>query len=451
MKYLEDTQSWDEYFSSGNTYREEITGFAQKSINSLSKNDPAGIYARLLLWKFHRDQNDSFWEDALAGLISASLEYAKDADNITPIKDVADQLVLYGERGKSKELYRLYVNKLLSSGMQDDELAKEALAFYNEGNLDLAEAVYDVYIDRLIKSSPKEKFLPILFDIAEKFTYKDQGYKDMPYAEKIYKKIEEVAGKEAFNQEQMYLRAFNLEKMKEYKSAIVIYRELLYKYPANPYARKIEFKIAVLSLYALRDIKGAEANLEKLASSVLKRENTSGTQMAVIDSYTISSLYQLGLIKQWEGNPTKAKEYYTLLIENVKDSSSQILALAKERMKEIGEGKALNYNLKSLMDTFLGIESSMFDSSKLELNSSAYTIAKNTPVSITSIPFIAQSGCIAVELEYFWAGDLGGANPSSSDSELQASYSESGTKIIGLVVSSTSGVVDRNLALIDVD
>jgi hypothetical protein len=225
----------------------------------------------------------------------------------------------------------------------------------------------------------------------------------------------------------------------------------LHKYPANPYARKIEFKIAILSLYALRDIKGAEANLEKLAGSVLKRENTSGTQMAAIDSYTISSLYQLGLIKQWEGNPTKAKEYYTLLIENVKDSSSQILALAKERMKEIGEGKALNYNLKSLMDTFLGIESSMFDSSKLELNSSAYTIAKNTPVSITSIPFIAQSGCIAVELEYFWAGDLGGANPSSSDSELQASYSESGTKIIGLVVSSTSGVVDRNLALIDVD
>lgn len=451
MKYLEDTQSWDEYFSNGNSYREEITNFAQKSIDDLPKNDPAGIYARLLLWKFHKDQNDSFWEDALANLMAASLGYAREAQDMAPIKDVADQLVLYGERGKSKELYRFYVDKLLSSGMSDDNLAKEALSFYEEGNLDLAEAVYDVYIERLIKFTAKDKFLPILFDIAEKFAYKDKGYKDMAYAEKVFKKIEEVAGKEAFNQEQMYMRAFNLEKMKEYKYAVDVYKELLARYPQGSYVRKVEFKIAILSLYILRDIQGAKVNLEKIVGSALSKEGKGKGEALSIDSYTISSLYQLGLISQWEGNPVKAKEFYALLIQNIKDNSSQTLTLVKERMKEIEEGKELDYNIKSLMEAFLGIESSMFDSSKLELNSSAYIIPKNTPVTINSVPFIAQSGCIAVELQYFWSGDLGGGNPTASDSELQASYSESGTKMIGLVVNSPSGVIDRNLALIDVD
>ena len=70
LRYLEESQSWDEYFNKGNNYRKEITESLEKTINAVSFPEALGVYARLILWRFHKDQNDVSSEKALSDLRS---------------------------------------------------------------------------------------------------------------------------------------------------------------------------------------------------------------------------------------------------------------------------------------------------------------------------------------------------------------------------------------------
>ena len=223
LKYLEESQGWDEYFAKGNDYRSQITEGAQKALETLGVDDPLSISTRLLLWQFHRDQQDTFNEQALSDLINSLNEYAKSGKDIQIIKTAADKISSYGEKGKAKEIYRIYVSKIISSSLSDEELGNIAAGFLKEGNIDLAETIYDVYVDRIIKNLPKDKSVPLLKGLAKSFAFstasgEDQSLKDMAYAEKIFAKIEEVGGKESFDEALNYLRALNLEKAKDYRS-----------------------------------------------------------------------------------------------------------------------------------------------------------------------------------------------------------------------------------------
>jgi TolA-binding protein len=438
LKYLEEKQNWDEYFSNGNAYRQEITEAAGKTISSTSGADTLNIYARLILWQFHRDQQDVFWEQALSDLMSSISEYVKTTQDPKTIKYAADKLLAYGEKGKAKELYKIYVDKIITSAIIDDRLKETASTFYKEGNPELAEALYDVYIDRIVKSAPKEKLIPTLIGIAKDFSYKDEGLKDALYAEKIFKKIEEIGTKDVFDEELMYLRAFNLEKAKDYLAAKDLYRDLVSRYPSSIYADEANYKIGIILTYILRDINTGKSYFEKLA------------QKETLSAQVISSLYQLGLLSQWEQDNTKAKEYFNKLLERAKDGFSETVNLAKERLKEIEEAKPIEYNLKTFLDVSLKEEDANFDMTKIDLKSSIYRAKKEQAIDISSTPYIAQTGCLQVELQYLWSGHTGTAKPSLEESAFNTTYIHPGTKEINLIVISASGVVDRNIDLVDV-
>jgi tetratricopeptide (TPR) repeat protein len=438
LKYLEEKQNWDEYFSQGNTYRNEISSSLQKTIDTLSAQDVLNIYAKLILWKFHRDQQDAFSESALSSLVDSISMYAKDTTNLVPIKDVAGELVSYGEKGKAKELYRIYVDKIVASNVKDDELNNIALGFYKEGNLELAEAIYDAYVARITKSAPKEKLVPILIDIARSFSYKDEGLKDVFYAEKIFQKIEEIGTKDAFDEELIYMRAFNLEKAKEYPKTKDLYLDLVKRYPKTSHAEEANFKIAIIYTYILRDIKTGRSYFEGLA------------QKETLSPQVISSLYQLGLLSQWEEDFGKAKEYYNKLMEKAGSNFQETVALTKERLKEIGEVKPIEYNLKTFLDISLKEENAIFDATKVDLRASSYNVKESKEVNIESTTYTAESGCMQVELQYLWSGHLGNTLPSLDASSFNTAYTEPGTKEINLVVVSSTGIIDRNIDMIDV-
>ena len=101
LKYLEEKQLWDEYFSQGNAYREQLTDSLQNTITATSTRDEIHLFARLILWRFHRDQQDVFHEQALSDLMNAALEYGKAAKDGVSLKEVADTLLSYGEKVKS--------------------------------------------------------------------------------------------------------------------------------------------------------------------------------------------------------------------------------------------------------------------------------------------------------------------------------------------------------------
>ena len=386
LKYLEEKQNWDEYFNQGNTYRDELTTAIQKTLDSTNNKEPLHLYARLIAWQFHQDQQDNLSESSLSDLMHSTLEYAQEAQNLKPIKDVADRLSSYGEKAKSKELYKIYVNKLIGSVKEDKELENIASGFYQEGNLELSEAVYDAYIERITKSSAKEKSLPILTEIAKKFSYQDEGLRDTLYAEKIFAKIEEVGSKSAFDGELTYLRAFNAERIKEYSKARDFYLDLVQRYPENTHTDEANFKVGILSTYMFSDVKTGRDYFEKLA-----QKQTLSPEVAL-------SLYQLGLLSQWEGDSVKAKDYYNKLLEKAKGGFSDTVTLTKERLKEIEESKPIEYNLKTLLDISLKDEYKTFGMTKLDLKPSLYRPKKDRSINFNASVYIGESGCMHVEI-----------------------------------------------------
>jgi len=438
LKHLEETQSWDEYFAQGNDYRDQIVTGVQKAIEATKATDALNIQARLLSWQFHKDQQDAFAEQALIDLMSAVSEYANTTGNVTLIKEVADKLSSYQEKRNSRELYKIYVAKIINVSAKDEELLKIAENFYKEGNLELSETVYDAYLERLSKAAP-EKLIPLLTGIAKQFAYKDEGNKDTLYAEKIFQKIEDLGKKEAFDEHLMYSRAFNLEKAKEYSKAKDIYLKLIQDFPSTLHADEAAYKAGLISAYVLRDKEGARGYFEKLTS----REKDISPQV-------ISSFYQLGLIAQWEENLDKAKEYYTQLITLAAGNFPETTAAANQRLKEIEEKKALDYNTKLFIDLALSAENIGSNMSKSELKASLYNLQKGQEAKISSEAYLPASGCMQIELQYLWSGDTGKNLPSVMAPSFNASYNEPGTKLIGLIVSSSSGTVDRNLDILDV-
>jgi len=439
LKYLEDTKGWDEYFSDGGRYRDEIALSLQQTINSTGAKDALNIYSRLLLWQYHKYQQDALADPSLSALVDAVKAYAAGAADNKPIKDAADRLLEYSERGKSSQLYRLYVGKLIGSAKSDKDLEDIAAGFYKAGNLELAEAVYDAYIERIAKSYTKEQLIPVLINIAKDFSYKDEGQKDAPYAEEIFRKIEEIGTKSVFGEDLSYLRALNAEKMKDYPKAKDLYLDLLQRYPQTKYGDEAAFKSGIIYTYILRDAKTGKEYFERLASK------------ETLSPHGISSLYQLGLLVQWENDLVKAKDYYNKLIEKAASDYTQISGLAQERLKEINESKPLEYNLKSFLDASLKPENSSLEAAKIDLVSSKASIKKDDTININCSPYSVQSGCMQVEVQYLWSGDLGNAKPALSESNLKITFTERGTKIINLVLVSSSGILERTIEIVDVD
>lgn len=439
LRYLESKQAWEEYFSKGNDYKEELVDSAKKAGDAAAPNEPLRIYSRLLLWQFHKDQQDAFVNDALSDLMAVVFEYKKEAADIEPLRQIADALSSAGEKRRSLQLYKVYADKLAASNITEEALADNASGFYKQGNLELAELIYNVYIERIVASLPKEASLPLLVNTAKLFAYKDEGLNDMFYAEKIFAKIEELGGPEIFDEELMYLRSFNLEKAKVYSSAKDLYEEFLRRFPQATHAEESIFKIGIIHTYILRDIKEGSSNFAELAE---RKESTS--------PYVILSLYQLGLLSQWQENYPLAEGYYNKLIVAAAGDFTETTALAQERLKEIKSLQPMEYNLKTFLDLSLKEEQGIFNREKLDLKSHPYTAKKGQEVRINSTAVAEESGCLQPELRYLWSGNLGSSKPSLEEVGFSTSYAEAGTKIINLVVVSPYGIIGCSLDLVDV-
>ncbi|MDD4908757.1 MAG: hypothetical protein PHJ00_06815 [Candidatus Omnitrophica bacterium] len=438
LKYLESTQNWDEYFSKGNDYRDELTSNAQEAITLSAPQDKIGVLSRCILWQFHKDQQDVFEAAALEDLAGAVKAYAGVPEtDITVIKYAADKLASYEERVKSRELYDIYVKKLITPETRTETLARVADEIYQQGNTALSALVYDAYIERVVTTEPKDKAIATLFSIAKLFVYKDQGACDPAYAEKIFQKIEEIGGLEVFNEESMYLRGWNLEKSHLYPETRARYLALLDKFPQTSQKDELIYKCGIISAYVLRDMGVGMGYFEQLASS----QN--------ITPQVISAIYQLGLLSQYKNDLEKAKGYYNKLLELAGDKFPDSVSLAGERLKELEGSGEIEYNLRTFLDVSFKEEYASFDMSKVDVKASPYKLLKDEKVNVTAATYLPESGCMSIEINYLWSGNLGEAKPSSEQAGFGTSYLSPGTKEINLVVISPSGVVDRRVDMVD--
>lgn len=218
LKHLEEAQEWNEYFNLGDFYRGQLTESLQKAIEDTSYLDETNLYALLALWQYYKDSDDPSSAAILSQLVESILEYSKIKSDLSPVKKAADTFLSYGERPKAKELYAVYVKKIAAGNMKDEQLKQAADDFYKEGNLELSEGLYDLYIERLLPGN-KQKLISELKNITAQFVYQDDLPCDPLYAENIFKIIERTGTKKAFTEELIYLRAFNLEKLKDFPAA----------------------------------------------------------------------------------------------------------------------------------------------------------------------------------------------------------------------------------------
>ena len=439
LKYLEEKQSWGEYFAQGNTYRDQIVESAKKAVSGSTCGEALQLKALLLLWQFHHDQQDVLVEQSLADLSKALSDCAPAVKDPQAIKEIADKLMAYDEKFKAKEVYKIYVNKIVTQETKDADLKNVAVNFYKDGNLSLSESVYDIYIARITQSWSKEKLVKELLEIATSFAYKPGTTNDMLYAEKVFKAVDDLGIKDAFDQDLIYLRGFNLEKAKEYKAASIFYAQLARDYPKSSHYEEVIYKLGLINMYVLADMPASKSYFDKLIAA----DNVS--------VYMVSALYQEGLFLQWQGDNAKAKEIYNLLLSKAQDKFTEIVKLASFRLKEIQEAKPLDYNLKTLLDlSSQEQDKGSLDMSKTELNSSDYILNKEQKVTLSSTSYLPQSGCLQVELQYLWSGNTGSAQPVASEGNFQTSYSDAGTKEVNLVVVSPAGVIGRSFDMLDV-
>lgn len=438
LKYLEDTQDWNEYFNNGPVYREELVSCAQKAIEATEEKSFIHVKARLILWRFFQDQDDPQAKDSLEKLNDAVLKYSKDTNDFALIKEVADNFRASGINASLKALYKIYVDKVSTTYSKDEDLYSAAEGFYKEGNIDLSEALYDVFIQKAEKSFTKEKLLPQLVQIAKKFSYQSREGKDLFYAETVFAKIQGLGGVAAFSEEIFFERAMNLEKLKDYARAKDMYSQLNSRFVAGKYSDAALYKIGLISLYVDRKISSGKEAFEKLAA---KEE---------ANFYTIGALYQLGLLAQWQESSDNAKVYFSELINKAKDSFPDEVLLARARLTEIEQLKPLDYNLKAFMDISLKDENKIFNMSKADIQVADYMVEKGKTVAVNAEAFIGETGCLQVELKYLWSGQLGAKDVSSEKSSFVAIYNNSGVKQVNLLVVSSSGIVDRSINFIDV-
>lgn len=438
MKYLEKNQLWDEYFSKGNAYRDDIVNKAEVCIKNTPATDSLRIYARSLLWRFHKDQEDAFAEEALAELIKDVYNYAQVPGDIAPIKDIALQLAAYRENTQANKLNSLYVDKLKSSVSDNEQLVKSAAEFYKQDSLELAESVYAAAIENLSKSSDKEKLYSLLVAIAREFAYKDGLPNDPHYAEGIFKQIVALKGEGGLDEELIYLRAYNLEKARFYLEAVNCYKQLAEKFPAAVYADEANFKTAYISAYALQDISQARQYFDKLSNA------------SVVTPQAASAIYQLGLLSHWEGDNVRAKEYYDTAIQKCGNSFPETAKLALARKKEIENSQPIEYNLKTFLDISLRPSAQSAGGSSVGLESQPSRTAVNKEVKVTSQVNLAPTGCIPVDISYLWSGQTGSANAAPVPAFI-TKYNHSGTKEIQVVVTTASGIIGSAFEMVDVN
>jgi tetratricopeptide (TPR) repeat protein len=368
--------------------------------------------------------------------MKAAREYAAAEKDPAPLKNAAGILAEYKEKGKARELYTLYFRAFSSQDMTDEQLYSSASGFVSEGNIELAESAFDSYAERAGKIG-KEKQAAALLAAAKALAYRDNQANDPAYAEQMFAQAEAAGGAQIFDEETLHLRALNLQQSNEMAAAGPVFAKLAEHFPQGQYYAEAMFKAGVIAAYVNRDKQTAVADFEKIATSEPP------------DAYAVSALYQLGLLKQWEGDAAGAKELYTKCQEKAGEAFMETGALAAKRVEEIDSSKPMDFGTRVFLDNALGETAGQLTMTKANISSPGIS-KKGQEIEVSSTATPDPSGCTAVTLSYYWSGDLGGAAPGSEQSNFGATHRETGTKVVNLLVMSPNGALDRAVKFIDV-
>lgn len=440
LKYLEEKQLWQEFFDKGDSYRKELFEEIQKITENCSVSI-VSIRAQVVAWLQHKALNDDAAKDAQAKLVEIVGKYAQAADvDMNIIKETADVLRGESESQDAKVLYILYVEKLTGQETSIDKLRSYAEEGLKDGNVELGKIIYKRYIKLIKDTMSKDQLAADLVLIAKEFA--TDGWnkgKDPLYAEEVFALLKEYCGESYFTEDIQYLRAYNLQRLKEYPLSIEEYMLLAKNFPQGKYIDEVEFKLGIMLSYINADRESGKAYFEKVISRSSQLE------------YTTESLYHLSLLAQYGGNSEEAQKGYGRISELTagKNEFKELISRLEQRQKEIQESKPIEYNLKTFLDNvFLPQENA--DKVKLELDVAPYKVAGSQEIKFSLKQVTLGTCCLSPDFNYLWSGDLGSVSQSPVEAEFSASYKTPGVKVVNVVVSSAVGAIGQTIEMAEV-
>jgi tetratricopeptide (TPR) repeat protein len=439
LRYLEETKNWQEYFDSGNAYRQELFTETERIVK-MCPDTEFGLRSQALNWLQHKVQNDAQAEDSLNKLTQMIQSYSQKEDfDPDVVKEVADTFSAQDEPSAAKSAYNIYVKGLLAKENPPERLRSIAESSLSKGNIDLAQILYERYIELIKVSLTKDNLAKELIAIIKQFATDGWSQGEDPlYAEKTFGVLEGSCGRNYFSEELQYLRAYNLERAREHSRAIEEYEIFVKDFPKSDRLDEVEFKLGIFYCYARGQKEKGVALLQNIAEGAGALE------------YKAEALYHHSLLNQYKGEPEAAKSGYGKILALVSENTADFKSLSgrtAERLKEIKQQRPIEHNLKTFLDATVGGYAS--GQGGLEIVVNPYKEFRGGTIRFNVPQLQLETGCLVPELTYLWSGDLGGAAV-PTEPEFSAAYTGIGTKVVNLVVLSADEVMGAAIGMAEI-
>ncbi len=431
IAYWQKSKDWEGVYDKADNYKKDITEnlkIAQKYI----KNDPVLFCdIKFLQWQSARLDASEDLLELFQDFLASLKELAPSTENLDKIKKRGDELSSLEDKSMARRIYEIYVEKITGSSLSKDEVKAKGQEFLEAGNVYLAKALFENYLSQLKGDEDLQAKETVL--IADKFIH--TGFKegvDPVYAEALYVQAADK-NKTVFDSDSLYRRAYNLERLKEFKSAYDLYKDLIARFSDTALLNEINFRLGVLSAYALKDIDTASAYFLKISEDAAK------------GPHTLSALYQLGLLNQWKEEKERAKGFYQALLEaaqavGVDMTKNELVLMAQERLKEIEDAKDIKHGLKIFLDGVLKTDKEPNLSFVVDLTAHPAKAFSNEAVKLIVTTSNPQTGCMMPSYSYEWSGEVGSMSNIPNSPELTTSYAEPGVKVTHVAVIGAQGL-----------
>lgn len=437
-------KNWEGVYDKGPIYKKEIAEDL-KTAEPLAKGDAVLLFdIKLLRWESLRDDDPDRAFELFDGVVAAAKNAVSVKEGLDAVKKAADSLRLLEDKNLSRRLYQVYADSVMKVDMTPDELLKSADGFLNENNIYLAKVLYEAYLGTF--SEDKAAKAGRMIAIARKFAYPgDKEALGPVYAEGLYQKAADLAGDAAFDSAALYSRAFNLERMKDYAAASVVYKKVLAFFPDTPGKPEIYFRLGVFEAYGLKDSAAAQEYFTKIATEFPK------------DPIVLSALYQMGVLCQWQKEDDRAKGYYDAVVaeagaRQLDPQKTQIVVLAQERLRELGSAAEMAYGLRLFLEGMSGVAADGTGASlHVDLTAMPAKCGVDESVKFVVTTSNPQTGCMTPTYAYEWSGEVGAISNIPNSPEMVTSYPDEGLKVASVVVIGPAGPEGAGFDIVQID
>ena len=166
----------------------------------------------------------------------------------------------------------------------------------------------------------------------------------------------------------------------------------------------------------------------------------------------INSLYHLGLLSHWRKDTVRAEGYYNKILDRAKgvEPKPEIAMLSEYRLTEIRDGRDIEYNLKTFLDTvFAATKEKKYI--ELGLYAKSPKAHKGGSVKYQTNAYVLATGCLQQDFSYLWSGLLGDNQAPFNQSEFDTSYTDLlGTKVVNVVLVGPSGAIAGTVEMAEI-